>query len=76
MLSICPHKHCISLAFCCRADPLSNMRMEFRTSEEAVAFCEKHSWDCFIDRRTPVKPKVKSYGANFSWNKNTRTSTK
>ncbi|XP_043244714.1 NADH dehydrogenase [ubiquinone] iron-sulfur protein 4, mitochondrial-like [Amphibalanus amphitrite] len=57
-------------------DPLSNVQVEFGTKEEAIEFCEKNGWDWSVDIKTPVKPRVKSYGANFSWNKNTRTSTK
>ena len=59
-----------------RGDPLSNVQVEFATKEEAIEFCEKNGWDWSVDLKTPVKPKVKSYGANFSWNRNTRTSTK
>ena len=57
-------------------DPLSNLHVEFSSKEEAIEFCEKNGWDWSVDVKTPVKPRVKSYGANFSWNKNTRTSTK
>ena len=33
-------------------------------------------WNYEIDEKHEVKPKNKSYGANFSWNKKTRVSTK
>nr|KAG5693144.1 hypothetical protein BaRGS_025503 [Batillaria attramentaria] len=57
-------------------DPLSNMEVTFSTKEDAMAFCEKNGWDFFIEE--PKKPtfKKKSYGANFSWDKKTRVSTK
>ncbi|XP_050539653.1 NADH dehydrogenase [ubiquinone] iron-sulfur protein 4, mitochondrial [Daktulosphaira vitifoliae] len=57
-------------------DPLSNMRLEFSNKVEAINFCEKNGWKWFLDAEHKPKPKVKSYGINFSWNKRTRTSTK
>ncbi|XP_038621874.1 NADH dehydrogenase [ubiquinone] iron-sulfur protein 4, mitochondrial [Tachyglossus aculeatus] len=58
------------------ADPLSNMTLFFRTKEEAVDFAEKNGWSYDVQERRIPKPKSKSYGANFSWNKRTRVSTK
>ncbi|XP_006865802.1 PREDICTED: NADH dehydrogenase [ubiquinone] iron-sulfur protein 4, mitochondrial [Chrysochloris asiatica] len=58
------------------ADPLSNMVLTFSAKEDAVAFAEKNGWSYYIDERKVPKPKSKSYGANFSWNKRTRVSTK
>ncbi|XP_057687708.1 NADH dehydrogenase [ubiquinone] iron-sulfur protein 4, mitochondrial [Corythoichthys intestinalis] len=58
------------------ADPLSNMVLSFSSKEDAVAFAEKNGWSYEItDKRAP-KPRVKSYGANFSWDKRTRRSAK
>ncbi|KAK7071076.1 NADH dehydrogenase Fe-S protein subunit 4 ndufs4 [Halocaridina rubra] len=58
------------------ADPLSNVEVDFASSEDAIAFCEKNGW-AWHTEEPPVKPsRVKSYGANFSWNKRTRRSTK
>ncbi|XP_066942441.1 NADH dehydrogenase [ubiquinone] iron-sulfur protein 4, mitochondrial [Macrobrachium rosenbergii] len=58
------------------ADPLSNVEINFATREEAIAFCEKNGW-FWETEDPPVKPpRAKSYGANFSWNKRTRRSTK
>jgi len=58
------------------ADPLSNLDLEFTSMEDAIAFCEKNGW-AWEAQEPPVKPpRVKSYGANFSWNKRTRRSTK
>ncbi|XP_068227151.1 NADH dehydrogenase [ubiquinone] iron-sulfur protein 4, mitochondrial [Palaemon carinicauda] len=58
------------------ADPLSNVEVDFPSKEEAIAFCEKNGW-FWETENPPVKPpRVKSYGANFSWNKRTRRSTK
>ncbi|XP_054411024.1 NADH dehydrogenase [ubiquinone] iron-sulfur protein 4, mitochondrial isoform X1 [Pongo abelii] len=59
-----------------RADPLSNMVLTFRTKEDAVSFAEKNGWSYDVEERKVPKPKSKSYGANFSWNKRTRVSTK
>lgn len=57
-------------------DPLSNMNIQFSTKEEAMLFCEKNGWPYYVDEPTFVSSKSKSYGANFSWNKRTRVSTK
>ncbi|XP_063818090.1 NADH dehydrogenase [ubiquinone] iron-sulfur protein 4, mitochondrial [Pseudophryne corroboree] len=58
------------------ADPLSNMVLAFTSKEDAVAFAEKNGWSYELDERRIPKLKSKSYGANFSWNKRTRVSTK
>nr|XP_045601029.1 NADH dehydrogenase [ubiquinone] iron-sulfur protein 4, mitochondrial-like [Procambarus clarkii] len=58
------------------ADPLSNVQVDFSSREDAIAFCEKNGW-AWSTEEAPVKPpRVKNYGANFSWNKRTRRSTK
>ncbi|XP_065063288.1 NADH dehydrogenase [ubiquinone] iron-sulfur protein 4, mitochondrial-like [Rhopilema esculentum] len=69
------------------ADPLSNVELQFDTRESAIAYAEtqvnnflkfssSQGWKYKVDepKRTSIKPK--SYGANFSWNKRTRSSTK
>ncbi|CAI5787581.1 NADH dehydrogenase [ubiquinone] iron-sulfur protein 4, mitochondrial [Podarcis raffonei] len=58
------------------ADPLSNVLMTFSTKEAAIAFAEKNGWSYDVQEQRIPKPKSKSYGANFSWNKRTRVSTK
>ncbi|XP_075040089.1 NADH dehydrogenase [ubiquinone] iron-sulfur protein 4, mitochondrial [Mixophyes fleayi] len=58
------------------ADPLSNMVLSFSSQEDAIAFAEKNGWSYELDEKRIAKPKSKSYGANFSWNKRTRVSTK
>ncbi|XP_048359939.1 NADH dehydrogenase [ubiquinone] iron-sulfur protein 4, mitochondrial [Sphaerodactylus townsendi] len=58
------------------ADPMSNLFLTFATKEEAIAFAEKNGWSYDVQERRIPKPKSKSYGANFSWNKRTRVSTK
>ncbi|OWK58998.1 NADH dehydrogenase [ubiquinone] iron-sulfur protein 4, mitochondrial [Lonchura striata] len=58
------------------ADPLSNMVLTFSTKEDAIAFAEKNGWSYDVEEKKMPKPKSKSYGANFSWNKRTRVSTK
>jgi len=58
------------------ADPLSNMQLDFSSSEDAIAFCTKNGWEYHVEERQAPTPKRKSYGANFSWNKRTRVSTK
>ncbi|KFP65788.1 hypothetical protein N322_01016, partial [Cariama cristata] len=58
------------------ADPLSNMVLTFSTKEDAIAFAEKNGWSYDVEEKKIPSPKSKSYGANFSWNKRTRVSTK
>ncbi|XP_019954680.2 NADH dehydrogenase [ubiquinone] iron-sulfur protein 4, mitochondrial [Paralichthys olivaceus] len=58
------------------ADPLSNMVLSFSSKEDAVAFAEKNGWSYDITDKRAAKPRVKSYGANFSWDKRTRRSAK
>jgi len=58
------------------ADPLSNMQVRFTTREDAIAFVEKNGWQYQLEEPKYRKPKVKSYGANFSWNKRTRRANK
>ncbi|XP_033101261.1 NADH dehydrogenase [ubiquinone] iron-sulfur protein 4, mitochondrial-like [Anneissia japonica] len=58
-------------------DPLSNIGISFDSKEQAISFAEKNGWWYEVDEPVPKKPvKPKSYGANFSWGKRTRTSTK
>uniref|UniRef100_A0A8C1QT99 NADH dehydrogenase [ubiquinone] iron-sulfur protein 4, mitochondrial n=1 Tax=Cyprinus carpio TaxID=7962 RepID=A0A8C1QT99_CYPCA len=57
-------------------DPLSNMVLAFSTKEDAIAFAEKNGWSYDVTEKRVPKPRVKSYGANFSWDKRTRRSAK
>ncbi|XP_045892076.1 NADH dehydrogenase [ubiquinone] iron-sulfur protein 4, mitochondrial [Micropterus dolomieu] len=57
-------------------DPLSNMVLTFSSKEDAIAFAEKNGWSYDITEKRNSKPRVKSYGANFSWDKRTRRSAK
>nr|CAG4648887.1 EOG090X0DNW [Polyphemus pediculus] len=57
-------------------DPLSNVELSFGSKEEAIAYCEKYGWEYSVSKVIDKQPRSKSYGANFSWNKKTRTSTK
>ncbi|KAK0425027.1 hypothetical protein QR680_008992 [Steinernema hermaphroditum] len=60
------------------ADPLSNisMNLDFASAEDAIAFCEKNHWNYEVEKPKERQIKLKSYGANFSWNKRTRVGTK
>ncbi|XP_074650400.1 NADH dehydrogenase [ubiquinone] iron-sulfur protein 4, mitochondrial-like [Tubulanus polymorphus] len=58
------------------ADPLSNMNVDFLTAEDAAEFCERNGWQYHIEEKRLPKYKVKSYGANFAWDRRTRKSTK
>jgi len=55
---------------------MSNLVLQFSSKDDAIAYCEKmgYSYDVFNNVEKKVIPK--SYGANFSWNKRTRNSTK
>ncbi|XP_063626735.1 NADH dehydrogenase [ubiquinone] iron-sulfur protein 4, mitochondrial [Cydia splendana] len=58
-------------------DPLSNMKVQFKTPKEAIEHCEKNGWAWFLDvPKTEKGYKVKNYGSNFAWNRRTRVSTK
>ncbi|XP_050305918.1 NADH dehydrogenase [ubiquinone] iron-sulfur protein 4, mitochondrial-like [Anthonomus grandis grandis] len=65
------------MGWCSSGDPLSNMKVQFSSKEEAIEFCEKNGWDYYIQESKLKKPfKPNSYGSNFAWNKRTRVSTK
>ncbi|XP_013162622.1 PREDICTED: NADH dehydrogenase [ubiquinone] iron-sulfur protein 4, mitochondrial [Papilio xuthus] len=58
-------------------DPLSNMKVQFSSPEDAIEHCEKNGWIWYLDTPKLEKEfKPKSYGINFSWNRRTRVSTK
>ncbi|XP_045502165.1 NADH dehydrogenase [ubiquinone] iron-sulfur protein 4, mitochondrial [Colias croceus] len=58
-------------------DPLSNMKIQFTSPDEAIEHCEKNGWMWYIDEpKTEKQFRPKSYGVNFSWNRRTRVSTK
>lgn len=59
------------------ADPLSNLKVQFNSPEEAIEHCEKNGWSWYIDvPKIEKEMKPKNYGLNFSWNRRTRVSTK
>ncbi|CAB4022401.1 NADH dehydrogenase [ubiquinone] iron-sulfur 4, mitochondrial, partial [Paramuricea clavata] len=58
------------------ADPLSNTVIEFGSKEDAINYVERHGWDYEIEEKREPKMLEKSYGANYSWSKRTRVSTK
>uniref|UniRef100_UPI001EAF6215 NADH dehydrogenase [ubiquinone] iron-sulfur protein 4, mitochondrial n=1 Tax=Oncorhynchus gorbuscha TaxID=8017 RepID=UPI001EAF6215 len=57
-------------------DPMSNVNLTFTSKDDAVAFAEKNGWRYDITEKMEKKPRAKSYGANFSWDKRTRRSAK
>ncbi|EDO31162.1 predicted protein [Nematostella vectensis] len=57
-------------------DPLSNTSLEFGSKEEAIIYAEKQGFNYEVDEAHEKIIRHKSYGANFSWNKHTRVSTK
>ncbi|XP_066593397.1 NADH dehydrogenase [ubiquinone] iron-sulfur protein 4, mitochondrial [Prorops nasuta] len=58
------------------ADPLSHVKIQFATKDQAIRFCERIGYKYYIQEPNKVNPKPRSYGQNFSWNKRTRVSTK
>ncbi|XP_002736684.1 NADH dehydrogenase [ubiquinone] iron-sulfur protein 4, mitochondrial-like [Saccoglossus kowalevskii] len=58
------------------ADPLSNLSVPFKSKEAAIKFAEKNGWRYEVEEKHERTPKVKSYGANFSWDKKTRVTSK
>lgn len=57
-------------------DPLSNTIVEFSELEDAIAYCEKNQWNFEVEYPQKLRRLKKSYGANYSWDKRTRTSAK
>lgn len=57
-------------------DPMSNLKVEFASEQEAIAHCEKMGWEYYVQKPNISSPKPRSYGTNFAWNKRTRVSTK
>ncbi|XP_022200416.2 NADH dehydrogenase [ubiquinone] iron-sulfur protein 4, mitochondrial [Nilaparvata lugens] len=57
-------------------DPLSNLKLEFNSTEDAIDFCEKNGWSWYVEKEKKIKARGKSYAVNFAWNKRSRVSTK
>ncbi|XP_033215300.1 NADH dehydrogenase [ubiquinone] iron-sulfur protein 4, mitochondrial isoform X2 [Belonocnema kinseyi] len=57
-------------------DPMSNLKVDFASKEEAIQHCQKMGWECYVQKPDEEKPRPRTYGTNFSWNKRTRVSTK
>ncbi|CAI9733601.1 dehydrogenase [ubiquinone] iron-sulfur 4, mitochondrial [Octopus vulgaris] len=64
------------MGWCSTADPLSNMKLDFASQEDAVEYCEKNGWNFFVEPKQVRTHKKKSYAANFSWDKRTRRTCK
>lgn len=64
------------MGWCSTGDPLSNSHVEFTEKEQAIDFCAKNGWECYVEEPKQKTPKPRTYADNFSWNKKTRTSTK
>ena len=52
------------------------MKLSFPDKESAIRYAEKNKYKWYLDSEKKTKPKVKSYGFNFSWNKRSRVTTK
>ncbi|KAL7676318.1 hypothetical protein ACOME3_002572 [Neoechinorhynchus agilis] len=57
-------------------DAVSGVELAFDSKEHAVDYCEKMGFKYWIDRPNISRPKIKSYGDNFSWSKRTRLDNK
>jgi len=59
-------------------DAMSNVQVKFNSKEQAIKFAESMGYSCDVDEELPTftRDARKTYGANFSWNKRTRTNTK
>lgn len=50
--------------------------MEFADKEGAMAYCERMGIPFKVEEPQKIKKRIKSYGANFSWDKKTRRTAK
>lgn len=58
-------------------DPLSSLRIYFRTKLDAITYCQQNCINWFVqDVKIEKKFKPKNYGQNFHYKKRTRVSTK
>ncbi|GAB1605131.1 NADH dehydrogenase [ubiquinone] iron-sulfur protein 4, mitochondrial-like [Argonauta hians] len=64
------------MGWCSTADPLSNIKLDFASPEDAMEYCEQNGWEYFVESKQVRTFKKKSYAANFSWDKRTRRSCK
>uniref|UniRef100_A0A915HHF6 NADH dehydrogenase [ubiquinone] iron-sulfur protein 4, mitochondrial n=1 Tax=Romanomermis culicivorax TaxID=13658 RepID=A0A915HHF6_ROMCU len=66
------------MGWCASGDPVSNigMSLKFANKEDAIAFCERKTFDYEVEEPRIAQIKPKSYGTNFSWTKKTRVTTK
>ncbi len=46
-------------------DTNTQVRMTFDTSQAAIAFAERHGFDCHVVPAPPVKLKLQAYADNF-----------
>ncbi|CAF2879361.1 unnamed protein product [Rotaria sp. Silwood2] len=58
------------------SDPHSSVMVEFASKEDAIIYCERMGYKYEVTESTPTPHFKKTYGANFSWNKKTRVTTK
>ncbi|CAF1350723.1 unnamed protein product [Adineta steineri] len=58
------------------SDPHSSLSVEFGCKEDAMIYCERMGYRYEVVEPPSHGHYKKSYGANFSWNKKTRVSTK
>lgn len=59
------------------ADPLTSLgMMDFASKEDAQVYCQRMNIPFRVEEPHLINKRIKSYGANFSWNKKTRRDNK
>jgi NADH dehydrogenase (ubiquinone) Fe-S protein 4 len=57
-------------------DVLSNIELDFCSQEDAELYCQRMGFKYRVDEPHFLKKRIKSYSANFSWDKKTRRTAK
>ena len=66
----------LNYTFVQSGDSHSNLNIEFQSKEDAIVYCERNNYKYVIEEKHQLKLRPKSYAANYSWNKKTRTTNK
>ncbi|CAH1160224.1 unnamed protein product [Phaedon cochleariae] len=65
-----------NIGWCSSGDPMSNVKLQFTSKQEAIAYCEKNKFRWILSEGiTDKRPRRRSYRDNFV-NKRCRVSTK
>ena len=52
------------------SETTNQIKLTFETKEEAIAYAERHSLEYTVHLPREVKPKLKAYADNFSYDRN------